>query len=728
MANFPCPNLVTCPPGTNAEDAALRNLTAELPDRFTYFGQFQCSVGPTNPAYAICESVVSQRAADLCAALCLPDDVFVNAEQVCSNACGAVVIPAGLFLGLSQANANQLAHSYACAALGGLCVVGNDEYTCTIDCGNGSSQSYTITASKILGATHDIANSIATQIACNNASAQCFGVLFFNSAQTCRVQCSNGAFVSYDLAAGIVAGLTQAEADSKAQAFACTLAFLACDTLPPLVGNTAQTCTQDCAGQNVGYVVPAGSFLALTQEDADAEAFAYACQVLSGACQRDVVPHAMNVGNTTQSCSVNCPIGGTFTAIVRPGTFRGDNLAIANAAAASYACTLANDNLLCLNSIDANACSGGAYAAFVTNSPDISTSITSGILPTGLTISQGVISGIPTIPGTYAFTVTANSGSGSAQRSYTITVFGFLLTTLPDGTVGTSYSGGVITGGYTNPYYFISVGALPDGLTINPGSGAITGTPTTAGEFDFVVAVSEGVDGFTCTQPFTLTIASVLQPIAWWAMETVGATISDVSGHAVNLALVAFSNVASATAGKVNLAATIGDVVSRYNTGSQVLLGYQGGDINIFGWSIITSPGTSAFTTQTISGIWDETDPVTRSCALRLSGNNTWRLDAETGLVLTGGIAVTPFLFFRLHYNSTTNKWGVAFNNAAPTYEPGNSFLFPAVSGSFDMRLGGSFLDPGSVQQCDELCVFFGSLSQADIDSIYNGGAGRTFP
>ena len=56
-----------------------------------------------------------------------------------------------------------------------------------------------------------------------------------------------------------------------------------------------------------------------------------------------------------------------------------------------------------------------------------------------------------------------------------------LTVTLPDGMVGEPYSFTLIaTGGDGRFVWRLSAGALPDGLSLNPNTGLISGTPTSA--------------------------------------------------------------------------------------------------------------------------------------------------------------------------------------------------------------------------------------------------------
>ncbi|MCA8915435.1 MAG: putative Ig domain-containing protein [Planctomycetes bacterium] len=149
-------------------------------------------------------------------------------------------------------------------------------------------------------------------------------------------------------------------------------------------------------------------------------------------------------------------------------------------------------------------------------------SLSSGTLPGGLTLDTAAVgltsslSGNPTTPGTFNFTVQITNGSATDTQSYQvdITASGVLTittTTLADGTVGTIYSANITAVGGTGTHtWSVSAGTLPAGLSLGSsttGTVSITGTPTTAGPSSFTIQVvdSSGVPQ-SDTQAFSLTV------------------------------------------------------------------------------------------------------------------------------------------------------------------------------------------------------------------------------
>jgi hypothetical protein len=139
-------------------------------------------------------------------------------------------------------------------------------------------------------------------------------------------------------------------------------------------------------------------------------------------------------------------------------------------------------------------------------------SLAFGALPPGLGLSSaGVISGMPTITGTWTFTVRVRDVfSQTAMKAFSITVQlpPPSITTdspLPTGTATIFYSQTLAATGGAPPYTWLVIsGSLPAGLTLSS-TGVISGTPSAAGTSDFTVQVTDSVLR-TGTKAFSITI------------------------------------------------------------------------------------------------------------------------------------------------------------------------------------------------------------------------------
>jgi hypothetical protein len=125
----------------------------------------------------------------------------------------------------------------------------------------------------------------------------------------------------------------------------------------------------------------------------------------------------------------------------------------------------------------------------------------SGTLPAGLSLAAntGLISGTPSATGTFAFAVrVTDAASRFGERSLSIIVMpppapiALITSTIPAAVRGNQYSVGLLATGGTPPYtWSLASGALAPGLSLNPATGMISGTPTSTGVFSFTIGLRD---------------------------------------------------------------------------------------------------------------------------------------------------------------------------------------------------------------------------------------------
>ncbi len=83
------------------------------------------------------------------------------------------------------------------------------------------------------------------------------------------------------------------------------------------------------------------------------------------------------------------------------------------------------------------------------------------------------------------------------------------LSSLPDGEVGVNYKEVLTASGGTPPYLWeLARGALPEGLSLISATGAITGTPTMEGKYDFSIKLTSGTG--EATQEMSINISELV--------------------------------------------------------------------------------------------------------------------------------------------------------------------------------------------------------------------------
>jgi large repetitive protein len=374
-----------------------------------------------------------------------------------------------------------------------------------------------------------------------------------------------------------------------------------------------------------------------------------------------------------------------------------------------------------------NGAVAAAYSQTLTASGGVgpySFAVTAGAVPTGLILSPtGVLSGTPTAGGTFNFTITATDSSPfpgpfSGNRAYTVVIdpptITLPATTLAGGTLGAAYSASITpASGGTAPYaYAVTAGALPGGLTLNAATGAITGTPSALGTFNFSITATDSSTGtgpYTATQSYSIVVIDV-PPTAADSSLTVAynapatnVPLSLGGGAAVSLAIVTPPTNGTA-------------IVSGTTITYQPNTGYAGPDS--FAYTATNSGGTSAPATVTIT-VQDPVITITPSGGFAATvaapytqtftfngGAQPWSgylvTNLPAGLSITGTTANTVTISgtptqagtFNLNVSATDSSTGngpYTFGDAFALTVAGPTLTLAPPAGSFNPTYGAAY-------------------------------------
>ncbi|WP_170069393.1 putative Ig domain-containing protein [Spirosoma pollinicola] len=194
-------------------------------------------------------------------------------------------------------------------------------------------------------------------------------------------------------------------------------------------------------------------------------------------------------------------------------------------------------------------------------------SITDGVKSTTVAVAAGATSVAYSLTGltsgSGSHTVVASlTGCGTdfityaAPASCTVCTVNLVTSTLPNGQVGTAYSRTLVTSGGTTPYtYAVSTGTLPAGLSLNPTSGVISGTPTSATTASFTIKVT---DAKSCSDVAALSITTSSAPVC---LLTVTATPGTCNANNNNYRVTGTIS-ATNTTGNQSLTISVGSVTT----------------------------------------------------------------------------------------------------------------------------------------------------------------------
>ena len=393
------------------------------------------------------------------------------------------------------------------------------------------------------------------------------------------------------------------------------------------------------------------------------------------------LPAGLSLNTTTGALTGTPTAAGTFNFTVRA--------ADANAFAGTRAYTLvvAPPVTVIAPATLPNGAVAAAYSQTLTASGGIAPytyAVTAGALPAGVTLSgAGVLSGTPTAGGTFNFTVTAtgsSTGTGAphtGSRAYALVIapptVALPATTLANATQSQPYSATLNpASGGTAPYtYAISAGALPPGITLSA-AGALSGTPTAAGTFNFAVIATDSSTGSgpynSAPRGYALQVVNI-PPVA----NPVSATVAyNSSANPITLNITGGipTSVAIGTAAAHGTAVASGTSITYTPTA-----GYAGPDS--FTYTATNSAGTSAPATVTVT-VGNPTitvtagGPLTAQIGVAYTQTFTWNGGAQpfTGYAVTGlpaGLSITGNTANSVTVSGTPSAAGSFSLNASAT-------------------------------------------------------------
>ncbi|WP_349644919.1 putative Ig domain-containing protein [Bradyrhizobium sp. Leo170] len=234
----------------------------------------------------------------------------------------------------------------------------------------------------------------------------------------------------------------------------------------------------------------------------------------------------------------------------------------------------------------------------------------SGSIPPGMTLTQEsavrvILGGTPQQAGTYIFTFLSGVRYTLVVNPPANLTLSPAAGALTGGTTGIAYSQTVTASGGTAPYtYAVTSGSLPSGLLLDPSTGKVSGTPTTASNSGFTITATDA-NRATGSAAYTLTISapgalSLSPSVGALGGGTIGAAYSQTVTASGGTAPYGYAVTSGSLPGGLSLDPSTGKISGTPTAASNSSFTVTATDANRItgsaGYTIAISPPAASFT------------------------------------------------------------------------------------------------------------------------------------